>query len=102
MEKEKEIKLDSAIMRLYEIERFCQVEAQKNPVNNDLFQSGKQQAYSHIYFELMPAYLDLISIVKRENQLSSDKLGLKMLIGVVSFCIGAICILFMFRDQIGF
>lgn len=40
---------------LTSVEQLCKQEAEKNPVDKDLFQSGKQQAYSHIYFEIKEA-----------------------------------------------
>lgn len=39
--------------KIKEIKQICKTEAEKNPVDKDLFQAGKQFAYSHIYFELL-------------------------------------------------
>lgn len=55
--------------KIREIKQICKSEAEKNPIDKDLFQSGKQFAYSHIYFELLKIpqkedkYLLLLGIV---------------------------------------
>ena len=82
-------KLDTFISILTSLEQLCRKEAEKNPVGKDFFQSGKQQAYSHIYFEIK-------SILKEANWISGDMALYKVAIGIVSFCLGFLFCMWMF------
>lgn len=81
--------LGAVISRLISIQQLCKQEAEKNPVGGDFFQSGKQQAYSHIYFEIK-------SIVKEANWIDGDRALYKVAIGIVSFCLGFLACMWMF------
>lgn len=83
------LRLGAVISRLTSVERLCKQEAEKNPVGKDLFQSGKQQAYSHIYFEMKP-------ILEKANRIAGDKAFHKVAIGIVSFCLGFLACMWMF------
>ena len=81
--------LGPVIDRLISIEQLCKQEAEKNPVGRDFFQSGKQQAYTHIYFEIKP-------IVKEANWIYGDRVLYKVAIGMVSFGLGFLACMWMF------
>jgi len=77
--------LGAVISRLTSVEQLCKQEAEKNPVGKDLFQSGKQQAYSHIYFEMKP-------ILEKANWIAGDRAFYKVAISVISFCLGLVTV----------
>lgn len=83
------LRLREVISRLSSIEQICKQEAEKNPVDKNLFESGKQQAYSHIYFEMRP-------VLERANWIAGDKQFYKFAIGIVSFCLGFLICMWMF------
>jgi hypothetical protein len=77
------------IGRLNKLESICYKEANQNPVDKDLFQRGKQFAYSHLYFELKP-------ITKSANWVKSDVGLYKIAVPLMAFCIGAIIGIYYF------
>lgn len=81
--------LKDAINKLEEIEEICKKEAEKNPIDKDLFQSGKQIAYSHIYFKLFP-------ILKQIYWASGDKYFYRFSIPLGAFCLGFLSCMLMF------
>ena len=83
------LRLGAVISRLTSVEQLCKQEAEKNPVGKDLFQSGKQQAYSHIYFEMKP-------ILEIANWIAGDRALGKVAIGIVSFCLGFLACMWVF------
>ena len=83
------LRLDAVIGHLTSIEQLCKQEAEKNPVDKDLFQSGKQQAYSHIYFEIK-------QILEKADWIAGDRWFYKGVIGVISFCLGFLACMWMF------
>lgn len=87
--KNSNLRLGDVIRQLTFVEQLCKQEAEKNPVNNDLFQSGKQQAYSHIYFKMKP-------ILEKAKGIAGDKLFYKVAIGIISFCLGVLACMWMF------
>jgi hypothetical protein len=83
------LRLGAVISRLTSVEQLCKQEAEKNPVGIDLFQSGKQHAYSHIYFEMKP-------ILEKANWIAGDRWFYKVAIGGIAFCLGFLACMWMF------
>ena len=88
-ERKKSQRLGAVVTNLTSVLQICKQEAEKNPIGKDLFESGKQQAYSHIYFEMKP-------ILERANWIAGDKALYKLGIGIVSFCLGILTCMWMF------
>jgi len=81
--------LDDVILPLTLVEQLCRQEAETNPIGKDLFQSGKQQAYSHIYFKLKP-------ILEKGKWIAGDKILYKVAIPILAFCLGFLSCMWFF------
>lgn len=84
--------LYSAIKQLNGLERTCKQEAEKVITDSDdkqFFNLGKKEAYSTIWFQLKP-------ILDKANWSSTDKLMYKVLIGILSFCLGFLSCMWLF------
>ena len=83
-EENKALHLGSVISRLYDLEKVLYENANKNPNNlKDLFDSGKQQAYSHIYFEVK-------NIIKEHEIKDKGYINWKILNLILGFSLGGI------------
>lgn len=79
----KKTRIKEIISDLNELHNICKIEAEKNPINKDNFQSGKQTAYSHIYFEIK-------EIIDKANWLKSDRLFYKFAIPICALIVGIV------------
>lgn len=75
-----------------ELKKTCKEQADKMPVNGNLFENGKQQAYSHVYFELEKVSKKLDWILGDRNLIKLGTVILSYILGFLS-CMWAFGIL---------
>ena len=82
--KQKALHIGNVISRLYDLEKTLYENANKNPNNlKDLLASGKQQAYSHIYFEVK-------NIIKEQEIKDKGYINWKILNLILGFSLGGL------------
>ena len=83
-DKDKALHIGSVISRLYDLEKTLCENANKNPNDlKDLLASGKQQAYSHIYFEVK-------NIIKEQEIKDQGYINWKILNLILGFSLGGL------------
>ena len=86
--KDKVLHIGGVISRLYDLEKTLYENANKNPNNlKDLLASGKQQAYSHIYFEVK-------NIIKEQEIKDKGYINWKILNLILGFSLGGLFMLY--------
>lgn len=86
----KKLRLGVIIRSFNTVQEICKNEANINPLNKDMFQSGKQQAYSHMYFLLKP-------IIEKLNFYESDTYFYKIAGILFSFLLGFLFCMVYFK-----
>jgi hypothetical protein len=89
-EEKQSLRLNAVITKLTSIHQLCKEEAEKSPVGKDLFQSGKQAAYSHMYFVMKP-------ILERAKWIDSDRIFYMVIVPIITFCLGFLSCMGMFN-----
>jgi hypothetical protein len=85
---EKQCDIHVVISRLNDLEKVLYENANKNPNNlKDLLASGKQQAYSHIYFEVK-------NILKEQAKKDVGYINWKIMNLIIGFAIGGLFVLY--------
>ena len=81
---QKALHIGGVISRLYDLEKTLYENANKNPNDlKDLFASGKQHAYSHIYFEVK-------NIIKEQEVKDKGYINWKILNLILGFSLGGL------------
>jgi len=84
----KQCDIHVVISRLNDLEKALYENANKNPNNlKDLLASGKQQAYSHIYFEVK-------NILKEQTKKDVGYINWKIMNLILGFAIGGLFVLY--------
>jgi len=80
----KALHIGGVISRLYDLEKILYENANKNPNDlKDLLAYGKQQAYSHIYFEVK-------NIIKEQEIKDKGYINWKILNLILGFSLGGL------------